>query len=125
MILLIEDDGDVREFLEEYLTKETNQVVLSVGTEDAATQILERVTPSVIITDLMLDGKVCDSLVKTARELHPTAYIILMSARNGLEKFSANTDKTLKKPFDLSELDEIVKTSLTPRDNGYIQAASG
>jgi two-component system phosphate regulon response regulator PhoB len=114
-ILVIEDDKDIRDTIVYVLEEEGYEVVAS----DNA-RILKRVNeiaPDVILLDNWLTDWTSDlsgqQLSKALKNDPATSHIpvILISAVNNLKEIAkeGEADDYIKKPFDLTELTELVK----------------
>lgn len=114
-ILVIEDDKDIRDTIVYVLEEEGYEVVAS----DNA-RILKRVNdiaPDVILLDNWLTDWASDlsgqQLSKALKNDPATKHIpvILISAVNNLKEIAqeGEADDYIKKPFDLTELTELVK----------------
>ena len=114
-ILVIEDDKDIRDTIVYVLEEEGYEVIAS----DNA-RILKRVNeiaPDVILLDNWLTDWASDlsgqQLSKALKNDPATSHIpvILISAVNNLKEIAkeGEADDYIKKPFDLTELTELVK----------------
>lgn len=119
VILVIEDNEDVRAFIrqqlqDEYLIKETSDGIQGIS-------VAQECIPDLIITDLMMPGadgfEVCQKLRSDLRTSHIP--IIMLTARSGitdkLEGFEKGIDEFLTKPFNSQELRARIKNLLVQR----------
>ena len=125
-ILIVDDDTNIAELIELYLTKECFQCMQAYDGEDA----LKKNTsfqPDLILLDIMLPGidgyDVCREIRKTS-----TVPIIMLSAKGevfdkvlGLE---LGADDYIIKPFDSKELVARVKAVLRRYQSGGTQNSS-
>jgi two-component system phosphate regulon response regulator PhoB len=114
-VCIIEDDHDIRDLIGIILTDERYDVSLCSSAR-AFTNLIETMTPDVIVIDMMLtDGngmEICRSLKATAA----TAGIpvLLMSAHSGIEDAMRESCAVdfISKPFDIDIFKNKVETWL-------------
>ena len=119
LILIVEDNEDIRNFIDEELKNEFRTVTAENGV-----QAMERINheiPDLIISDVMMpemDGIEFTRLVKSRIE---TSHIpvILLTARTGLiykkEGYETGADEYITKPFNASMLNARIKNILHNR----------
>lgn len=108
MLLIIEDNADVIEYIERLLQKD--YLVKSVRNGEEGIQEALRLIPDIIISDIMMPGKngyeVCDYLKNNSRTSHIP--IILLTAKTAKEEqvkgLRYGADAFLTKPFHKEEL---------------------
>jgi putative two-component system response regulator len=109
IILVVEDDAQVREVLTEHLT-DINYAVMSASSAEEALQKLEATTPDLILTDVHMGGMsgidLCAKLKGDQRfQLTP---IIILTGQSDLKArvagLAAGADDFFSKPFDLLEI---------------------
>jgi len=105
-ILIIDDDRKLNSLLTDYLTK-YNFDVYSITEPEQALRDLKKITPDIIILDIMLPGMDGFEVCRRIRKLHSIP-IIMLTARGevadrivGLE---LGADDYLPKPFEPREL---------------------
>ncbi|NNM52459.1 MAG: response regulator [Pseudomonadales bacterium] len=111
-ILVVEDDLQLREFLEDMLTSSGYNVALSHHGEDGL-QMLQNQAFDLLITDLVMPERDGVSLIAMMKRLQPKLRIIAMSGRSktDLDIDSLQlvrvlgADVTLQKPFSIEELE--------------------
>ena len=119
LILVVEDDEDVREYLVRALNLEGYETVKASNGQEAlnvlAGCLARGATPCCIILDLMMpvmDGQTfIDTMEHDLKEKLGEIAIIVLSAKRrseGLEVLPT-TVKTISKPFDLDELYEAIE----------------
>ena len=108
MILIVEDDRDIREFLGELLEAEGFTVVGVANGSQARARLTGEPLPSLILLDLMMpemDGwTLCEELKNDDRLSQIP--IILMSGHAKIRQEAAALDAVgyLKKPFDMEHV---------------------
>src|SRR5262245_51565276 len=103
-ILAVEDDRDLAELYESFLSWEGHDVLLARNGREALRLLRER--PDVIILDLRLpdtDGAVLLHRMRGEQGLKDTP-VIVVSATEPPESRIDDADAVLSKPFDISEL---------------------
>ncbi len=107
-LMIVEDNFDMRQYLQSILQPHYNLLVASNGRE--ALQLLERSHPDLIISDVMMPHLSGYELCQKVKKNAETAGIpvILLTANKGAERtfegFQAGADDYLTKPFNSREL---------------------
>lgn len=117
-ILLVDDEPGVRESVQAYLEYSEGLEVKVASSAMEAYELLEKETPDLIISDLMMpqvDGyQFLQQLREDSRFKHLP--VIFLTARgmtsDRIEGYNAGCDAYLSKPFDPDELEAIVKNLL-------------
>jgi len=118
-ILLAEDDESVRLVTTKSLQDEGYKVD-SAETLKTLWMLIEEGKGNILISDVMMpDGELFDILPQIT-ELRPELPVIVISAKNNLETAISATQKGayeyLPKPFDLEELNQLIRKALLRRD---------
>ncbi len=120
VIMIVDDNEDLREILEEELNVEYEVFAASNGRE--ALKMLNKKKPALIITDVMmpdLDGFALCKAVKSNVATNDIP-VIMLTARNTeqsrLEGFEGMADDYISKPFSLKELHLKIKNTIRHRD---------
>ncbi|MGE0547169.1 MAG: response regulator [Kofleriaceae bacterium] len=117
VVLLVDDDYDVREVYAEALTESGFDVATAPNGRDAL-QYLERTSqvPSVILVDLMMPVMSGKEFVEELRrrDAFQNTSIVVMTASRTLPSIDGTTH--LYKPFSLESLCEAVRRSMTAHD---------
>jgi DNA-binding response OmpR family regulator len=119
-ILVVEQDASIRELITSLLEEEGYTVVSTADPESALRLAQER-RPAVIVQNLSMPGHSIEELIAAYRRLQDArASIILVSGQAHLESIAAQAgaDASVGKPFDLTELLEAVRSSLTHQAAG-------
>lgn len=116
-ILLVEDEGDIRELVSSYLT-ELGYHVLTTGDGTEALQCLEvHSEVSLLLTDILLPGGTDGfRLAELARHRRPELKVIYASGyfrSEDLPKWSSQASTMLHKPFRLQQLRHQVEAALS------------
>jgi len=121
IILIVDDNMDVRTFIREQLEKDYKIIEASNGKEGL--EASQNSIPNLIISDLMMPEMDGYSFCKKIRESEKTSHIpiIMLTAKAGLdptiEGLEAGIDAYLTKPFHVRELQIRVKTLIQQRKN--------
>ena len=116
VLLLVDDNGDMREYVRTLL--EGRFQVVSVSNGRLALEEIRRRTPDVVLTDVMMPEMDGFALLSALRQNPATAAIpiIMLSARAGeearIEGAQAGADDYLTKPFTARELIARVEAQL-------------
>jgi CheY-like chemotaxis protein len=104
LILVTEDDPDVRTVLVDLLREAGHAVVEAANVEQALT-ILRAVEPALLITDVMMPGGSDGfELAMAARRLYPELKVMCISGYNQVETPRAGCHLMLQKPFRVAEI---------------------
>jgi DNA-binding NtrC family response regulator len=122
-ILLIDDDPDVSSVIIDIL-ENFGYSVLSVNNANKVKDILKNHTFDLIITDLIMPGKVGAEIVSDIREIELKAPILVMTGGGRLElndnlkeAMKKGANDTLNKPFNFPDLIEKVRNLLSDSDS--------
>jgi class 3 adenylate cyclase len=109
LVLVVDDNADMRRYVERILHKESYRIVLAKDGADALEQA-RRLRPELIVTDVMMPKMSGHDLLQAIRHdknLRSTP-VIFLTARAGtearIESLDAGADDYLSKPFDEHEL---------------------
>ena len=113
-VLVVDDEPSVRDVVVRYLRQEGYET-LEAGDGDAARELLERETPSLIVLDLMLPGMDGLSLCRWIRERSELPVIMVTALGEESDRLTGldlGADDYLTKPFSPRELVARVKAVL-------------
>src|SRR5690606_14986864 len=108
IILLIEDNGDVRQYMKEILGED--YTIIEAADGEAGVKSTEEFIPDLVISDVMMPKMDGYEVCKALKNLEKTSHIpiLLLTARasleNKLEGQQTEADDYLTKPFDPKEL---------------------
>lgn len=113
-ILIVEDEAGIRKMTEMYLTEQGYNVITAKNGETAL-EVLESVTPQLILLDIEIpdiDGfTLCEEIRKTL-----TVPIIFLTVRRDtfdkVKSFEIGADDYVTKPFDFEELLARIKANI-------------
>lgn len=108
-ILVVDDEPPIREFLVLILTDLGYEVCAAINGRDAIRLATEQ-RPDLVISDVMMPLMSGPELCRwLKRELRPPPPVILTSSIDGHLAAGAGADAFVPKPFDLDELERIVR----------------
>ena len=115
-ILIVDDEPEIREELAEYLAGKGYRVIVA-GDGPEALAKFQAEPCDLVITDMKMPGKSGADLIKEVREsVSPDMKFIVMTGHGGATVGMNGVDikayPFLRKPLDISELIESVKTVL-------------
>ncbi|MGQ9630119.1 MAG: sigma-54-dependent transcriptional regulator [bacterium] len=118
-ILVVDDEAGMREFLKAVLEDEGYEVSLAKDGREAFSKI-ESQNFHLIMTDLRMPGMDGMEVLRRAKELDPTAPVIVITAYGSIESavaaMKAGADDYLTKPLsNLDELRLVVRNALSQR----------
>lgn len=106
-VLVVEDEGGIREVLRQYLTADGHEV-LEAADGHAALKMFREQAPEFVLLDLMLPGLDGFSLVAEFRRLRPAVPVIMLTAKDQeIDKIAGlrlGADDYVTKPFSPREL---------------------
>jgi CheY-like chemotaxis protein len=111
VILVIDDERDIRELLREALEGAGHRV-LTAGDGRDGLRVFHANRPDLVITDIFMPKRSGIDLVLQLGRLHPPPKIIAMSGVAGKGFLDASTEanvtRTFVKPFDVQEVVRVV-----------------
>jgi signal transduction histidine kinase/ligand-binding sensor domain-containing protein/DNA-binding response OmpR family regulator len=119
IILIVEDNYDMREYIKESLLE--GYIVEEAVNGEQGVRIAEKIIPDLILSDLMMPKMDGNELVRILKNDEKTSHIpiILLTARSGqeskLEGLQTGADDYLTKPFDIKELQARIKNLISIR----------
>lgn len=109
-ILLVEDDDLVRDMLTQTLQRASHEVISASNGEEAS-ECLQRVTPDIMVTDIIMPKKSGITLISEVRNRHPNLEIIAISGGGRLDPTgyldlseSLGASVSFEKPIDNTAL---------------------
>jgi signal transduction histidine kinase/DNA-binding response OmpR family regulator/streptogramin lyase len=119
IILVVEDNADMREYIKESLDK--NFIIQEAENgENGVNKALE-IIPDLVLSDMMMPGMDGSELVRILKNDERTSHIpvIILTARAGqenkLDGLETGADEYLTKPFDSNELNVRIKNLISIR----------
>lgn len=119
-VLYVEDNTDLRTYVQQMLTLAGHRVVTAVDGQDGWEK-LPSVTPDVVVSDLMMPRLDGYDLLRRIREdeTYQTIPVILTTARSETEErirgLEEGADDYLAKPINIRELDARIRNLITRR----------
>ena len=83
-ILLVEDDDLVRDMLAQVLQRAAHEVE-SASNGDEATELLKKIEPDIMVTDIIMPKKSGITLISEVKDKHPNMEIIAISGGGRLD----------------------------------------
>jgi DNA-binding response OmpR family regulator len=115
-ILIAEDDKAIVEVVK-IILDEAGYTTSTIEDSDSVVKVVEQKKPDLILLDIWLSGEDGGEIAKILKSQEKTKKIpiIMISANNETEQIAkdAGADGFLKKPFDINDLLNIVKTHLS------------
>lgn len=117
-ILLVDDEPGVRESVQAYLEYGDDLEVQVAGNANEAYKLLEKETPDLIISDIMMPEIDGYQFLQTIRQdsRFQDLPVVFLTARgmtgDRIEGYNAGCDAYLPKPFEPDELEAIVRNLL-------------
>jgi two-component system response regulator MprA len=109
-VLIIEDDPEVREALAEGLSSAGLQAELAVDGEDGLRRLADGIPPSVILLDLRLPRLGGAEFLQRLRADSRYDALPVISMTAGADRPGSAVAAHLRKPFDLDDLLDIVRS---------------
>ena len=127
-VLVVEDDRDLAEYLETLL-KEKKYVVRVVHEGASALKFFDKVTPELVILDLMLPDVDGQYLCGEIKKRSPETSVIMLTAKDSLEDkvqgFQKGADDYITKPFEPEELFARIRARLKKNSRAAAFASWG
>ena len=122
-VLVIDDDPQLRAYLEEHLSVRYNVYTASDGQEGL--EKMEKIHPQVVITDLMMDGAdgfaVCRSIRNSLAISHIPVIVLSGDAGNKVKALESGANVFIGKPFEmdylLSQVDGLLRIQAEMREH--------
>lgn len=106
-ILVVEDDKNIREYLEDSL-KESGYSVKSTSDGAIALKNVKEAKPDIVILDLGIESIAGETVCQEIKKMHPTLPVIILTAKNSSSEivhgFDIGADDYISKPFEFDEL---------------------
>lgn len=109
-ILLVEDDDLVRDMLTQILGRASHEVTCATNGEEA-TELLRKISPDIMVTDIIMPKKSGITLISEVKNRHPTLEIIAISGGGRLDPTgyldlseSLGASVSFEKPIDNTAL---------------------
>lgn len=114
-ILVVDDDGELRDNIVEILSDDGHEVLSSENAENAL-KILDNDAFDLVILDLIMPGMGGLDAIPLARQKCPNARIVVITAfstvDNAVESMKKGADDYITKPFKIDELLTAVRRNL-------------
>ena len=117
-ILIADDEQEIRELLDNFLTGQGYEVVLA-SDGNQALQLASEENPQAIILDIKMPGldglEVCKRLKEKEQTRLIPVIVITGFEDNKIEALNLGADDFVNKPFDMAEISARVKSALRIR----------
>lgn len=127
LILVCDDEPDLREMLEEYLLKRGFRVSLAADA-GAMRAVMGKDAPDLILLDINMPGEDGLSALRSLRTANDVPVVMLTAAGETIDKIvglEMGADDYLGKPVDLRELEARIKAVLRRRSVAVSQPVNG
>jgi len=118
-ILVIDDELSMREMLEIFLTQDGHEVLTASDGAQGIARLTEEDNLDLVITDLRMPGAHGMVVLERARELHPNAPVVVMTAfashQTATEAMKMGAYDYFSKPFSLDDIKATVDRALERR----------
>src|SRR5688572_7440128 len=128
IVWIIDDDRSIRWVLEKAL----EQAEMSVRSFDSAAdvpELLERMQPDVIVSDIRMPGVDGLELLKTLQQMAPEIPVIIITAHTDLDSaiasYRGGAFEYLPKPFDVDEAVRLVRRAIEHRRRQKAEIPTG
>jgi DNA-binding NtrC family response regulator len=115
VILIIDDDYQIRESFEKLLTEEGHEV-LTAGSGETGLDVLRSVLPDLVLLDLRLPGKSGIETFLAIREIESKLPVIIMTAfgttETAIEATKLGAFDYILKPFDIPDILKLITQAL-------------
>jgi len=117
-ILIVEDEGTLRESLKRVLSRE-GYVVDAVDSSESAIAVIAQKAFDLVVTDIILPGISGMELLKKCRQKNSTLIVIIITAyatiESAVEAIRAGAFEYLVKPIIHEELKAVIEKALAGR----------
>lgn len=114
-VWVVDDDRSIRWVLEKAVEKE-GWACQAFSDGESLLQRLQRDKPTVIVSDVRMEGMDGLALMREIHQQHPNVPVIIMTAHSDLDSavasFQGGAFEYLPKPFDISEAIDLVKRAM-------------
>lgn len=125
-ILVVEDDKNIREYLQESL-KEAGYSVKGTGDGAVALKMVREAKPDLIVLDLGIESIAGETVCAEVKKEHPTLPIIILTAKNTtgdiVHGLDLGADDYISKPFETDELLARIRARLKQKGSPVISIA--
>jgi response regulator RpfG family c-di-GMP phosphodiesterase len=118
-VLVVDDEGSIRDSLGAYLGKMGYQVETCADGESALEAFRRRHYP-LVLTDIMMPGISGEDLLRSVKELDPTAEVVMMTGyatiHSAVSTIKAGAYDYIVKPFKMEDLLHILEKAMVHRN---------
>lgn len=123
-ILVVEDDQNIREYLEESL-KESGYSVKSTGDGAVALKMVKESKPDLIVLDLGIENISGETVCEEVKKMHPELPIIILTAKGStgeiVHGLDLGADDYMPKPFETEELLARIRARLKQKGTSVLE----
>ncbi len=129
-ILVVDDEKSMREFLDIALSHEGFNVTAAENGRKGI-ELLQEMTPDLVITDMKMPGKSGLDVLQEAKEFNPYLPVIMITAysstEEAVEAMKLGAVDYITKPFNLDEIKRVIRSALEKdalrKENIYLKKA--
>lgn len=123
-VLVVEDDANIREYLEESL-KEAGYSTKSTPDGAAALKMVKDAKPDLLVLDLGIESIAGETVCEEVKKMHPDLPVIILTAKNStgeiVRGLDLGADDYMAKPFEMDELLARIRTRLKQKGTSLLE----
>jgi len=117
LIMVVDDDENIRKLLEKFLRKEGHTVISAQGGAEALQKMTAK--PDILLLDIMMPDMQGFKVLDQVKEMSPATDVIMMTGLDehavGVESLRRGACEFVTKPVDLEHLARIINLRILER----------